>query len=221
MAGVALDALIRQTVANHPQQAPKWRMTKGPPVMTNTTTAGDYDSAMGLPPRATDRYSRVARWLHWTMALLLIGNLAGGLLHDVAPEIIMPLHKATGMVLLALVLIRFGWRLAHRPPALPASMPTWEKLASQFTHLSFYALMILIPVSGWVMASAGRWPISFFGLFDVPKFAVERGSALAGAAHEGHEILGFVMIGLIVLHIGAALRHRYVLKDGILARMWG
>ena len=113
-----------------------------------------------------DHYSRVARWLHWLMALLIIGNLAGGLLHDIAPRTIMPIHKATGMLILTLTLLRFGWRLLNRPPPYPDSMANWERWASTLAHNALYALMILVPVTGWMMSSTGDWPLSFFGLFD-------------------------------------------------------
>lgn len=169
----------------------------------------------------TERYSRVARWLHWGMGLLIIGNLAGGLLHDIDPKLIMPLHKATGILLLALVVIRILWRVTHKAPAYPASMSGMERFLSTGTHHILYLMMVLIPLSGWIMSSAGERPIGFFGLFDVPKFAVEKGSLLQGISHEGHELLAFAMIALLVLHIAAALRHHLVLKDGIMARMLG
>lgn len=168
-----------------------------------------------------DRYSRVARWLHWGMGLLIVANLAGGLLHDINADLIMPLHKATGILLLALAALRIVWRMMHPAPALPADMATWERAVASLTHAILYALMVLIPLSGWIMASASRRSIGFFGLFDVPKFNVIKDSMLAEISHEGHELMGFAMIALLVLHIVAALRHHFVLKDGMLARMWG
>lgn len=169
----------------------------------------------------TATYTRVARWLHWGIGILIIGNLIGGLAHDVAPQIIMPLHKSTGLLILVLSLARLGWRLTHRPPAFPAAMPGWEKLVGSITHWIFYALMVLIPLSGWIMSSAGDRPLDFYGLFSVMKFDVVKESALWEVAHEGHELLAFAMIGLLLLHIGAALRHHIVLKDSVLARMLG
>jgi cytochrome b561 len=166
-------------------------------------------------------YSRGARWLHWAMAVLIIGNLIGGLVGDLAPELIIPLHKSTGLLILALALVRIGWRLTHRPPAFPAAMAGWERTLASVTHVIFYAMIILIPVSGWVMASAGDYPLDFFGLFPVMKFDVVKESTLWDIAHEGHELLAYAMIGLLLLHIIAALRHHFVLKDGILVRMLG
>ncbi|QJQ31673.1 cytochrome b [Sphingomonas lacunae] len=167
------------------------------------------------------QYSRVARWLHWGMALLIIGNLAGGLLHDIAPQQIMPLHKANGILLLALAIVRIGWRLTHKGPDWPDSLSAGARRLSSLTHAMLYGLMVLIPLSGWIMSSASDRPISFFGLFDVPKFAVTKEDLIAGISHEGHEILAFMMIALLVLHIAAALRHHFILKDGIMARMLG
>ena len=169
---------------------------------------------------AQDHYSRVARWLHWVMGLLIVANLAGGLLHDINADLIMPLHKATGITILALAVLRIVWRMTHPAPALPTAMPMWARAIASFTHAILNAMMILIPMSGWIMSSASRRPISFFGLFDVPKFNVIKDSPLAEISHESHEILGFAMIALLVLHIVAALRHHFVLKDGMMARMW-
>jgi cytochrome b561 len=169
----------------------------------------------------TGYYSRVARWLHWGMALLIIGNLAGGLLHDIAPQQIMPVHKANGILLLVLAIVRIGWRLTHKAPAWPESMSRGARRLSSLAHASLYGLMVLIPLSGWIMSSASDRPISFFGLFDVPKFAVTKEDMVAGISYEAHEMLAFVMIALLVLHIAAALRHHFILKDGIMARMLG
>ena len=167
-------------------------------------------------------YSRVARMLHWAMGLLIVLNLLGGLFHEALDaDFIMPLHKATGILLLALAVIRILWRLTHRAPPLPENMSGLEKLASHITHFTLYAMMVIIPLSGWIMSSASRWPISFYGLFDVAKFAVSKDDIIVGISHEAHELLGFAMIGLLVLHIAAALRHHFVLKDGIMRRMLG
>lgn len=176
---------------------------------------------MGVMQADAGQYSRVARWLHWGLALLIFGNLAGGFLHDVDPRTIVPIHKATGITILFLTLLRFGWRLTHRPPPYPATMANWERWASTIAHNALYALMILVPLSGWVMASGSEWPISFFGLFDIPKFPVEQSEAFVEMMEERHEMLAFAMIGLLVIHIAAALRHHFVQKDGVLARMLG
>ncbi|HTG38750.1 cytochrome b [Sphingomonas sp.] len=167
------------------------------------------------------RYDGVARALHWTMAALIILNLLAGLFHDALEGVVevMPLHKATGILILALTLVRIGWRLTHRPPPAPASSAAWERGSAHAVHMALYALMLAMPISGWIMSSGGQYPISFYGLFEVPKFAVTRDDALWGVARQGHEVMGLTMLALAALHIAAALRHHFLLKDGLLRRM--
>jgi cytochrome b561 len=100
-------------------------------------------------------------------------------------------------------------------------MAGWEKSLARVTHVLFYGLMLILPLSGWIMSSAGDWPLNWFGLVDIPKFHVTKQDPIVGIAGEGHEILGFLMLGLVILHIAAALRHHFVLKDRVLARMLG
>jgi len=168
-----------------------------------------------------DRYSAVARALHWIIALLIIANLILGFAHDALPSDwkVMPVHKSVGLTVLALTLVRIGWRLTHAVPPLPAEMPGWEKAAAHATHLSFYVLMLVLPLTGWIMSSAGDRPLNWFFLFDVPKFAVTKTDALVGISRASHGPLGFIWAALILIHIAAALRHHFVLKDGVLRRM--
>ena len=100
-------------------------------------------------------------------------------------------------------------------------MAAWERGAAQAMHWLFYGLMIALPMTGWIFSSAGKYPISWFGLFEIPKLAVEKGSALAEVTHEAHEILGYAWAALLLIHVAAALRHHFVVKDGLMARMWG
>jgi cytochrome b561 len=165
-------------------------------------------------------YNKVARILHWTMALLLVGNLIGGLIHDIAPRMIMPGHFMGGLLILTLAVIRLLWRFTHRPPAWPAHFATWEKVSAGAVHWALYAMMILVPLSGWVMVSSSDRTISIYGLFTLPKLPVEQSEAFGDLMSERHELLAYATIALIVLHIAAALRHHYVKKDGMLARMW-
>lgn len=170
---------------------------------------------------AGERYSRVAIALHWTIALLVIVNLIVGIGHDYVPALRawMPGHKAIGVTVLGLTAARIAWRLTHRPPSLPLAMPAWEKGAAHATHWVLYALLIAMPLSGWLMVSgpAGRRPLTWFGLFDIPYLSASK--ATAGAAHSAHGLLGWVMVALIVLHVAAALRHHLILRDTILTRM--
>jgi len=171
----------------------------------------------------TDRYSTGAIWFHWTIALLVLVNLFIGLFHESLLDGFdgaMPLHKSIGLLVLVLTIGRLGWRLAHQPPALPPGMPGWEKTAAHAMHWTLYALLLIMPLTGWIMSSHTRvpHPIWFFGLFQVPFLPVTRGAA--GVAHESHELLGYLMTALVVLHIAAALRHHLILRNSVLLRMF-
>ena len=169
----------------------------------------------------TDRYTRVAIALHWLIAALILFNLWLGLAHDSLPRDwkVMPVHKAVGITVLALTLVRIGWRIAHPAPPLPDTVPRWERLAAHANHFGFYALMLLIPLTGWAMVSGTdkRRPLDWFGVFDIPYLPVS--NAVGGVGHELHEVLGWLMIALIVLHVAAALKHHFVSRDAVLTRM--
>ncbi|QIG81107.1 cytochrome b [Stakelama tenebrarum] len=168
-----------------------------------------------------DRYDRVAIALHWLVAALVIINLVLGLFHESLFDArqVIPLHKSIGMTVLLLSIARVVWRLGHRAPALPAQMPGWEKASAHATHLALYGLILLLPLTGWMMSSNPERPrpVGWFGLFDFPVLPINE--ALAGFGHEAHEILGFAMLALVVLHIAAALRHQFILRDRVLSRM--
>lgn len=173
----------------------------------------------GLP--RGERYSGVAIAFHWTIALLVIVNLVIGIGHDAIPALraLMGAHKAIGVTVLLLTAGRIAWRIAHRPPALPAGTPAWEKGVAHATHWTLYLLMIALPLSGWLMVSGPgpHRPFLWFGLFDIPTLPV--GKPLADLGGTAHGPLGWVMAALVVLHIGAALRHHLLLRDSVLVRI--
>lgn len=169
----------------------------------------------------SDRYSEVAIALHWTIAALIIFNLATGILHDGLPKdwAVIPLHKTLGIIVLALTFVRIGWRLVNAPPAWPATMSKLEIGVARATHAVLYLLMVAVPFSGWMMSSNPERPrpVSMFGLFDMP--LLPSTPALSGGAHEAHEVIGYAMAALVVLHIAAALRHQWILRDRLMLRM--
>ena len=167
------------------------------------------------------RYTAVARALHWAIALLILLNLVSGFAHEALPKdwAVMPVHKSIGLTVLALTLARIGWRFTHPAPPLPAAMPLWERGAAHMTHALFYAFMLILPLSGWIMTSPWPRPLNWFFLFDVPKFGVGKEDAIVGLSRGAHELLPWVWVALILLHVGAALRHHFVLKDDVLRRM--
>ena len=171
------------------------------------------------------RYNAIARTLHWVIAILIIANVAIGLLGDAIEEAVgsspFPLHKSIGLTVLVLSLLRLGWRIANPPPPLPAHTGRNERRLAAIMHGVLYALMILVPFTGYAMSSAGKYPLSWFGLVTVPKLPIERESALADLMHEGHEVLGIAIAILAAGHIVAAVRHGFLLRDGVLQRMTG
>jgi cytochrome b561 len=171
--------------------------------------------------RAGQRYSTVAIGLHWLIAILVIANIVIGIGSDPLGELIsgvMNIHKSIGVTVLALSIIALLWRLTHRPPPMPASMSSGGKRAAAIMHRVLYVLMVLLPLSGWIMSSAGPRPLNWFNLFDVPKFAVERGDTIVTLARF-HGELGLIFGLLAVGHIGAALWHHFVRRDQLIARM--
>jgi cytochrome b561 len=171
-------------------------------------------------------YGSVAVILHSLIALLSIGQIAVGLtmtrLDDqrLSFELIQ-WHKSFGLLTLALVVVRIGWRLFNRAPDLPASMPGWERLAAQTSHGLLYVLMLAAPVTGWLLASASvlAIPTYAFYLFVVPHLPVARTETSEGLWTTTHHLVAYAFIGMIALHVAAALRHHLVLKDNVLARM--
>ncbi|MES2337227.1 MAG: cytochrome b [Pseudomonadota bacterium] len=169
----------------------------------------------------TDRYSRGAIAFHWLIALAIVFNLWLGIWHDGLPREwpVMPVHKALGITVLVLSVARLAWRLAHRPPSLPTGLPRWERLAAKSAHWTLYGLTIAVPLSGWVMVSGAKVlrPLYWFGVFPIPFLPVS--PAAAGLGHEAHEVLGYALAALVVIHVLAALRHHLILRDATLVRM--
>lgn len=171
---------------------------------------------------AGPRYTRVAIWLHWLIGLAVIANIGLAMLTEGLPRetqrAAMDVHKALGITVLALTVIRIAWRLGHRPPPLPATIRTWQRLLGKVTHFLFYALLILLPLSGWVWMSAAGRPIDFFGLFAIPVI-VAPNEGLADVMHDRHEVLGLTMLALAAIHILAAVKHQFVDRAGLIGRM--
>lgn len=189
----------------------------------------------------SNTYGLGAIILHWLMAVLIIAMIPMGLwmseaVKDPAQQEaayrLFQLHKSIGLTLLGLAIFRLGWRLWHPAPAYPAHMRPWERFLARATQAAFYALMIVIPLTGWLYVSTD-WAVGFdrplsvatswFGLFPVPHLPVPEAVAarrdIAFQAMGTHETLAWLMTGLIVLHVGAALKHQFVDHDEVLAHM--
>jgi cytochrome b561 len=176
-------------------------------------------------------YGAIAIAFHWAMAVLIIGMLALGIyMHELPPTEqatfqLYQLHKSIGFVVLALAVVRLAWRLINPAPRLPSGMHPLEKLAAHLGHIGIYLLIFAIPISGWFMVSASPWgiPTILFNVFPVPHLPIPESLGSKDQA-EGffkllHEYGAFLLIGLIVVHIAAALKHHFIARDETLKRM--
>lgn len=209
-------------------------------------------------PLIADRYTRVAITLHWAIAALIAYNLTSGLLGAYLPRGFFALHISSGLTILALTLVRIGWRLTHRPPPLLPMRP-WERWLAHGVHFLLYAALLFVPWTGWVMISANppagspgaayasaqraqaaaaegkpapqpRKPAQFWGIAPVPMIppVANLGREPGGVAEqrafheqmEGvHGTVAWLLLFLLVLHIGGALKHQLIDREPELARM--
>jgi cytochrome b561 len=168
-------------------------------------------------------YTPTAKWLHWIMAVIIIAVWSLGFyLADLprGPEktALIQWHKAIGSLVLPLIVIRLSWRLTHRPPALPGSIPVLQQRLAHGLHWALYALMFAQPLSGWAMSSAFGFPVALGGLITLPGLIAKDeilGKSLVGL----HGAIGWTLGLLVVGHIAMALKHHFVDKDTVLLRM--
>ncbi len=162
--------------------------------------------------------------LHWIIALLIMLNFAAAWVAEGASKadaaVIMGNHKAIGITVLLLTVVRMLWRLGHRPPPLLDSLKAWEAALAKVTHGLFYLLMLAVPLAGWGLHSAARGtPVSLFGLVDFPALPVGSDKPTIGLFHELHEMTATLMLVLFLLHVAGALKHQFLDHDGTLRRM--
>ncbi|MET0717135.1 MAG: cytochrome b [Pseudoxanthomonas sp.] len=171
-----------------------------------------------------ERWGPVSQAFHWLIVLLILGMAIVGLTMVELPKTpkyfwVYTAHKSTGITVLVLMLARLGWRLyAGASPPVPGT-PRWQERVANLTHWLLYALVLAIPLSGWLYDSAsGLRPFRWFGLFHMPKL-VAPDKALSELAVEAHELLFWVLVALVVVHAGAAFYHHFFQRDAILVRM--
>ena len=182
--------------------------------------------------RPISSYSRTAILLHWIIAVLVFTNIIaaitmknlGGSADPADKELagaIVQFHKSTGLTVLTLSIVFLAHRLLAGGPARPPHMTAVERALARLTHWGFYVLLILLPLAGWIMVSANPRgnPILWYGWFDWPRLPVPRGKELQGMASGSHEALAITMVALILLHVAGALKHQFLDRDQVLARM--
>lgn len=171
---------------------------------------------------SSQRYGTVAQILHWLVVALVTAQVVLAAIADELPRgveklAVMSRHKSVGITLLALVMIRIVWRLLDRPPPLPP-MPRWQRIAAHASHRGMYALLIAMPLTGWMMSSSANRPVSWFGLVQIPDL-VAPSESVNHLMHELHEGMAVVLLALVALHVAAALKHQFWDRDGLLWRM--
>jgi cytochrome b561 len=174
---------------------------------------------------SADRYSRGAVILHWLIAVLIVLNFAAAAVAEDMPKAeaaqVMANHKAIGITVLLLTLVRIAWRFIRPAPPLVETLKAWEAAVAKVTHWLFYFLMLAIPVAGWGLHSAasGGKPVSVFGVFNMPALPVGYDKPTIGVFHEAHEITATLMFLLFWLHVAAALKHQFFDRDATMRRM--
>ena len=173
---------------------------------------------------SADNWSLTSRLLHWLMAGLILvqaglGWYAGSLSRSPLRIDMMTAHKSLGITLLMLLILRLAWRVTHPAPPPPPGTSKWAVRAAAWTHRGLYVLMLAIPMSGWLSASASIFPWKFWWLFTWPRITAPD-QALHDVASGIHEVLIWTLAVLLVLHIAAALKHHLVDRDQVLRRMW-
>ncbi len=172
---------------------------------------------------SNDRWGGIAQLLHWGMAVLVVGMFPlgwymVGLPLGPAKLDYYSWHKSFGITILVLVALRLAWRLANPTPQLPGDTPRWERGAAHASHVLLYALLVALPVAGYVINSAANFPLSVFGWFSIPNVIAESES-LKESATLVHQVLGWVLLAVLAVHVAAALRHHVILRDDVLLRM--
>lgn len=170
-----------------------------------------------------EKYGHVAIGLHWLVALITLSLFGVGLYMsdmDASPDKIKlyGLHKSFGVTLLFLVTLRLAWRLSNVQPDFVTNMKAIEKKLAKLAYFSFYVLLFAMPMSGWLMSSAGGRAVSFFGLFTLPDL-IDKDKDLHEFFGEFHEIAAWVLVSLVALHAAAAFKHHFIAKDGTLRKM--
>ena len=179
----------------------------------------------------TQSYSTVAKFLHWTIAVAILGMIGLGWYMGELPREspikfqMYQLHKSIGIVILLLSLFRLGWRMTHTRPSLPNNMAKWEMFLAKAVVVLFYALMIGIPFIGWAIVSASprNMPTMLFGAIPWPHLPIlptlENKKEVSEVLEEMHGFMAYSVLAMLALHVGGALKHHFIKRDDVLIGM--
>ncbi len=174
------------------------------------------------PPN--EKFGPVAIFLHWFTALAILVAVIFGLVSVYADSAELTrtallIHQSLGFIAFVVVIFRIVWRMTHPAPPLPEAMPQSQKIAAATTHGLLYLTLLALAVTGYIGLAARGRAISIAGLFDLPR-VVPLDRVLSVTSQNLHDYGQYVLYALLALHVGAALYHHFVVKDGILRRMW-
>lgn len=168
-------------------------------------------------------YSKGTKFFHWTIAIIVIGLLTFTFFIEDLPKdsqkFAFMIHKSLGLTVLALMICRIVWIRHTGRPALPEYIPVWERYLARFVQYSFYFLLLVMSLTGWIMSVAKNRVPSYFNLFEVPFPGIPLSDNWAGSMALIHDTIAYVLIGLVCFHIAGALKHHFMDKDDVLRRM--
>ncbi|NKB47214.1 MAG: cytochrome b [Legionellales bacterium] len=171
-----------------------------------------------------DRYGSISQGFHWLVAFLVIGMLIGGffmgsIANDAVRAQVYMLHKSTGLVVLFLMGLRILWVLGNVKPTTPPNTPLWERIAEHSVHGLLYLTLLGMPLSGWIMSTAANKSPTLYQWFTLPFPGIPVSETLAKIANSIHLTLAWIVIGLLIIHIAAAIKHHWMDQDNVLRRM--
>src|SRR5882757_10800527 len=198
--------------------------TKGGAAMRAVkATKGGEAMKGGTAMRAhSTRFPAVSRWLHWSMAVMIVAMLliGVGMAASVSPryEFLFSIHRPLGIAIFILAAVRLVNRLVNPPPPLPATIPPLQRFAAGASHIVLYALMFSLPLVGWAMLSAAPYPVVIFGSVRLPAMLAQNPVLYAWLRHL-HRVLAYLLFATFVVHFAAALLHGLIRRDGVFESM--
>ncbi len=169
-------------------------------------------------------YTGTAKALHWfIVALLIVQFVIAWIMPEIRrntqPDTLINLHLSFGMLIVAVAIMRLGWRLTHREPVSEDGLPPWQVQSARVMHWLLYLLLFVVPILGWMNASFRGFPVIMFGLFDLPKLMATRAPGFAWTSDVHGLLANYAMLALVGLHGATALYHYFIRRDRVLQRM--